>query len=208
MQKIKNRRGAFTDYKLKNLKINKYSIKIPQNTSTIYCKNKKTLTIVGPVKRKSLKLKLKILNNETQKKISVSPFSFFKISKAEKKQIKIMQRSAIAQIKQLLIESSIKIYQKLTIIGVGYRADVTETLLKEKILTLKLGFSHLVHVKIPENLELTCLTKTKICIYGNSYDELSKISATIRTQKVPEVYKGKGVRYENEKILLKEGKKI
>ena len=61
-----------------------------------YCKNKKTLTIVGPVKRKSLKLKLKILNNETQKKISVSPFSFFKISKAEKKQIKIMQRSAAA----------------------------------------------------------------------------------------------------------------
>ena len=85
--------------------------------------------------------------------------STLKISKPEKKKIKALQNTTVAQIKHLIIESSTTIFKKLKIIGVGYRADLTSTL-DEKLLILKLGFSHPVYVQIPNNLSLKCLTKT------------------------------------------------
>nr|YP_010377402.1 ribosomal protein L6 [Navicula tsukamotoi]QYB23089.1 ribosomal protein L6 [Navicula tsukamotoi] len=190
------------------MKKQKYNLRIPQNVSLIFCKKKSTLTVKGPLKKKSLKLKLKIYIDKFNKVISVSPIPIFKGSNVEKKQIKILRKTTFIQIKQLVIESSVLIFQKLKIIGVGFRADFANTFLKKKILTLKLGFSHLVYVKVPENLNLNTLTKTKFCIYGNDYHKISEFTATIRSKKLPEPYKGKGILYDNENIILKEGKKI
>lgn len=187
--------------------INKYNIKIPQDISVIYSEKKKTLTVTGPLRKKSMKLKLRIVTDKFKKIISVSPLSFFQISNTEKKKIKTLRNTTVAQIRHLFIESSITIYQKLKIIGVGYRADFTDTLDK-KLITLKLGYSHVTYVKIPENLFLNSFTKAKFCIFGNSYYEVSKLSAKIRSKKIPEPYKGKGILYENEVVVLKEGKKI
>jgi large subunit ribosomal protein L6 len=189
------------------LQISKYSIKIPQDISVIYCENKKILTVIGPLKRKSIKLKLRIATDSYKKILSVSPLSFFQISNTKKKKIKMLRTTTIAQIKHLFIESSVTIFQKLTIVGVGYRADFANAL-GGKLLTLKLGYSHSIYVRIPKNLSLNCLTKTKFCIMGNSYSEVSTFSAKIRAKKIPEPYKGKGILYENEKITLKEGKKV
>jgi large subunit ribosomal protein L6 len=187
--------------------MNKYCIKIPQDMIILYCEKKRTLTFKGPLINKSIKLKLKIIINNSKKIICVSPLTFFQISKPEKKKIKALQNTTVAQIKHLIIESSTTIFKKLKIIGVGYRADITSTL-DEKLLILKLGFSHPVYVQIPNNLSLKCLTKTKFYIFGNSYNEVSLFSSRIRAKKLPDAYKGKGILYEDEIRILKEGKKV
>ena len=190
-----------------NQKQKKFNLKIPQNTSIILSDEKKTLTIIGPITTKSMKLKLKITINKAKKILSVSPLPFFPISNAQKKKINALRATTVAQIKHLFIETSITIFQKLKIIGVGYRIDFIENS-KKKLLTLKLGYSHYFYVKIPNNLELNCFTKTKFSIFGNSYYEISNLSSKIKEKKLPDPYKGKGIRYENETITLKEGKKI
>lgn len=186
---------------------NKYCIKIPQDTIVIYCEKKRTLTIKGPLMNKSIKLNLKINIDNYKKTIYVSPSTFFQISKPEKKRIKALQNTTIAQIRHLIIESSTTIFKKLKIIGVGYRADITNADNK-KLLTLKLGFSHAVYVQIPNNLSLKCINKTKFYIFGDSYREVSLFSSLIRAKKLPDTYKGKGIRYEDEIKVLKEGKKV
>jgi large subunit ribosomal protein L6 len=190
-----------------NRQINKYNIKIPQDVSLIHSEKKKTLTVIGPLKRKSISLKLKIFIDKQKKIINVSHLTFSKISNANKKKIKALRLTTLAQIRHLFIESSITIFQKLKIIGVGYRTDFTETF-EKKLLTLKVGYSHLIYMRIPNHLSINCFTKTKFCLFGNSYNEVNAFSARIRSKKLPEPYKGKGVLYENETIVLKEGKKI
>jgi large subunit ribosomal protein L6 len=71
-----------------------------------------------------------------------------------------------------------------------------------------LGYSHQIYFKISHTLNVFCLKATSIFISGNSYQEVSQISALIRSYKYPEPYKGKGILYENEKIVIKEGKKV
>ena len=185
----------------------KFNIKIPQNISVIFSEKKKTLTVIGPVTTKSIKLKLKISINQNKKILTVSPLTFSKLSNAEKKQINALRATTVAQIKHLIIESSTTLFQKLKIVGVGYRIDFTDDS-EKKLLTLKLGYSHYFYVKVPNNLNLNCFTKTKFSIFGNSYHDVSKLSSKIREKKIPEPYKGKGILYENENITLKEGKKI
>ena len=63
-------------------------------------------------------------------------------------------------------------------------------------------------LKIREKLKIFCLKSTKLFVYGNSYQELTQTSSIVRSYKKPEPYKGKGILYETEKIILKEGKKI
>lgn len=187
--------------------INKYNIKIPHNISVIYSKKKKTLIFSGPLQTKSMKLKLKIFIDKTKKTISISPIPFSQISNTEKKKIKVLRNTITAQIKHMLMESFILSYQKMKINGVGYRALFDEPF-NQKLLTLKLGYSHLIYVRIIKNLSINCFTKTKLCVFGNSYNNVTQLAALIRSKKTPEPYKGKGILYENENITLKEGKKI
>ena len=185
----------------------KFSLKIPQNISVVFNKKKNILSVIGPITTKSIKLKLKITVDKTKNILSVSPLPFFHISNAEKKRINALRASTIAQIKHLFIETSLTIFQKLKIVGVGYRIEpLNES--EKNLLTLKLGYSHYYYVKIPNNLEVNCFTKTKFSIFGNSYYKISELAAKIRGKKLPEVYKGKGILYENEIVKLKEGKKI
>ena len=155
-----------------------------------------------------MKLKLKIAIDSQGKYVSVSPLPLFKASNAEKKKINSLQKTTMSQIKYLFIESSALIYQKLKLVGVGFRADFTESFLKKNVLLFKLGLSHLTYVKIPEDLFIKKLNKTSFCVYGNGYEKVCKFSATLRSQKRPEPYKGKGILYENEVVILKEGKKL
>ena len=77
-----------------------------------------------------------------------------------------------------------------------------------KLLNFKLGYSHQIFFKIPRNLNVFCLKSTKLFVSGLSNSYVNQIAALIRSYKTPEPYKGKGILYENEKIILKEGKKI
>jgi len=185
----------------------KYSIKIPNNNIVLYCKQKKIITVIGFLGKKTLKLKLELKVLKAEKTIIVTQNAFFKLSNNEKKRLKSLQGTTYALIKQLLIETSSIIYQKLKFVGVGYRAfDVKE--FENKLFMFKLGYSHPIYFKIPKEVNTFCLKLTKLFIFGNSYQNVTKTTSLIQSYKLPEPYKGKGILYENQKIKLKEGKKI
>jgi large subunit ribosomal protein L6 len=91
---------------------------------------------------------------------------------------------------------------KLEIVGVGYRAAV-----EGKDLVLQLGFSHEVRFHIPEGIMIVCERPTLVAVSGSDRQKVGQAAANIRSYRKPEPYKGKGVKYENEFILRKEGKK-
>ena len=92
--------------------------------------------------------------------------------------------------------------RKLEINGVGYRAAV-----QGKQLQLSLGFSHEVNYPIPEGITIATPKPTEIVITGIDRQKVGQVAAEIRAFRGPEPYKGKGVRYANEFIFRKEGKK-
>lgn len=185
----------------------KYTIKIPNNVTVLYCNTKQILTIIGPLTKKSLKLKVKIsiLKNKNLIIISSEPFS--PTSNYKKHTSLALQGTTTALIKQLILETSYTLYKKLKLIGVGYRAFDVENF-DNKLLSIKLGYSHPIYFKISKKSKIFCLKKTKLFIYGNFYKDITQEAAFIRAYKKPEPYKGKGILYDTEKIILKEGKKL
>ena len=92
--------------------------------------------------------------------------------------------------------------KKLELVGVGYRAAV-----QAKSLTLTLGFSHLINYAIPDGVTIETPTQTEILVKGIDRQRIGQTAAEIRNFRPPEPYKGKGVKYSDEKISLKEAKK-
>jgi large subunit ribosomal protein L6 len=92
--------------------------------------------------------------------------------------------------------------RKLELVGVGYRAAV-----QGKNLNLTLGFSHPVSYPVPEGISIETPSQTEILIKGTDLQKVGQVAAEIRGYRPPEPYKGKGVRYAGERIVMKEGKK-
>ena len=92
--------------------------------------------------------------------------------------------------------------KKLELVGVGFRAQV-----QGKQLNLTLGFSPPVTFPIPEGISIETPSQTEIVVKGVDRQKVGQVAAEIRDVRPPEPYKGKGVRYANEQISLKEGKK-
>jgi len=92
--------------------------------------------------------------------------------------------------------------KKLEITGVGYRAQV-----QGKNLILQLGYSHEIRYAIPEGIKIEAPSQTEIVVSGADNQKVGQVAAEIRSFRKPEPYKGKGVRYADEIILRKEGKK-
>jgi large subunit ribosomal protein L6 len=92
--------------------------------------------------------------------------------------------------------------RKLTLVGVGYRAQA-----QGDKLNLSLGFSHPVVHQMPKGVKVTTPTQTEILIAGVDKQLVGQVAAEVRAYRPPEPYKGKGVRYAGEKVVLKETKK-
>ncbi len=92
--------------------------------------------------------------------------------------------------------------RELEINGVGYRAQM-----KGKDLQLQLGFSHDVLFPVPDGIKIECEKNTQIKISGIDKQQVGQVAAKIRSYRPPEPYKGKGVKYADEYIFRKEGKK-
>lgn len=92
--------------------------------------------------------------------------------------------------------------KKLTLVGVGYRAQAAG-----EVLNLTLGFSHPVAHKMPEGVKVETPTQTEVIIKGIDKQQVGQVAAEVRAYRVPEPYKGKGVRYADEVIVMKETKK-
>ncbi|MDS4020233.1 MAG: 50S ribosomal protein L6 [Candidatus Competibacter sp.] len=92
--------------------------------------------------------------------------------------------------------------RKLQLVGVGYRAQA-----QGNVLNLTLGFSHPVEFKVPEGITIQTPSQTEIIVRGVDKQQVGEVAAKIRAYRPPEPYKGKGVRYSDETIILKEAKK-
>ena len=92
--------------------------------------------------------------------------------------------------------------KKLQLVGVGYRAQV-----QGKVLDLSLGFSHPVKYAIPEGISIETPSQTEINVSGADKQKVGQVCAEIRAYRPPEPYKGKGVRYSDERVIRKEAKK-
>jgi len=92
--------------------------------------------------------------------------------------------------------------RKLILIGVGFKAQA-----QGKVLNLSLGFSHPIKVSVPDGITIETPSQTEIVVKGTNKHAVGQIAAEIRAFRSPEPYKGKGVRYEGEVVVKKEGKK-
>lgn len=109
--------------------------------------------------------------------------------------------TVVAHIKNMVAGVNVAYVKKLLIEGVGFKADV-----KGQTLNLALGFSHPVTLEAPAGL-IVVTEKGSITISGINKEVVGQFAATVRSWKVPEPYKGKGIRYSDEVIRRKQGKK-
>ncbi|WWO99853.1 MAG: 50S ribosomal protein L6 [Candidatus Dasytiphilus stammeri] len=90
----------------------------------------------------------------------------------------------------------------LQLVGIGFRASIDN-----EILSLSLGFSHLIYYKLPYGIKAECPSATEIIIKGADKQLVGQVAADIYSYRRPEPYKGRGIRYSNQVIRLKEAKK-
>jgi large subunit ribosomal protein L6 len=131
----------------------------------------------------------------------------------EDKAIMVKQRSgsrfssAIAGTTRALLANMVEgvtrgFEKKLELKGVGYRA-----MIEGKKLNLTLGFSHPVVFEIPEGVTVETPSQTEVTVKGNDKQKVGQVAAEIRRFRPPEPYKGKGIRYADERVVIKEAKK-
>ncbi len=92
--------------------------------------------------------------------------------------------------------------KKLTLVGVGYRAQA-----KGSVLSLSVGYSHPVDFEVPSGITVETPSQTDIVVKGSDKQQVGQVAAKIRAYRPPEPYKGKGIRYADEKVAKKEAKK-
>ncbi len=118
------------------------------------------------------------------------------------KRARAMWGTVRSRVQNMVIGVSEGFTKNLEINGVGYRAAV-----QGQSLNLQLGFSHDIAYPIPEGITIKCEKPTAIAISGADKQKVGQVAAEIRGYRPPEPYKGKGVKYADEVILRKEGKK-
>ena len=107
-----------------------------------------------------------------------------------------------ALINNMVIGVTTGFTKNLEIVGVGYRGAVSG-----KKLTLNLGLSHAVEIEIPDDIEVKMDGNTKLAVSSVNKQKLGQFCSVIRSKRPPEPFKGKGIRYADEYIIRKEGKK-
>lgn len=120
----------------------------------------------------------------------------------ESKQANAMSGTTRALLANMVKGVSSGFEKKLTLVGVGYRAQASDN-----VLNLTLGFSHPVAHKMPEGVKVETPSQTEVIIKGMDKQRVGQVAADVRAYRKPEPYKGKGVRYADEVIVMKETKK-
>ncbi len=121
---------------------------------------------------------------------------------AQSKYDRAMAGTMRALVNNMVVGVSNGFERKLELRGVGYRAQS-----QGKVLNLTLGFSHPVNFEVPEGVTIETPSQTEIVVRGIDKQQVGQVAAKIRGYRPPEPYKGKGVRYADEQVILKEAKK-
>lgn len=186
----------------------RYIIKIPKNVSFYYSEKYKALIAIGPLKKTFMKLDVNILVSNKTNIIKITRKAFYKMSQNKIKRLKVTQGTHKAILKQIINDIAAVSFKKLKIVGIGYKS-ILLNISNCFLLNLKLGFSHRIFFKVPKQIRVSCLkANSRLYMAGNILNSVYQFAALIRSYKMPEPYKGKGILYTDEQIVLKEGKKI
>ncbi len=174
-------------------RIGKRVIEIPDNVNVKVENNK--VIVKGPKGSLELQLIKNITVELNEKTLIVKRLKEDKFSKA-------MHGTTNSNIYNMILGVSKGYKKELEIIGVGYRF-----IPKDKILTINAGYSHQVNIKVPDGITVKGISNTEIEIEGIDKVALGEFAANVRKVRPPEPYKGKGIRYKDEQVRRKEGKK-
>lgn len=173
-------------------RIGKQTIALPQGTTATV--NDNVVTVKGPLGELSRTFTADVVVSLSDEGIKVAPIR-------ESNELSAIWGTTAAHIANM-VEGVNKAYtKKLILEGVGYRVEMKGT-----SLAMQLGFSHPVNMEIPKGLTVA-VEKNNISISGSDKELVGQFAARVRDQKPPEPYKGKGMRYDDEVIRRKEGKR-
>ena len=174
-------------------RIAKNSIKLPQDTTCSFENN--ILSVKGKLGEATLTVNELFTIKQQENEIYVLP-------KNKKDETNPSWGTTRAHVANILYGVCNSFSKTLVLTGTGYRASVSDSKLK-----LQLGYSHDIDYDIPKEVKIECPKQNIIKITSINKEILGAVAAKIRSYKKPEPFKGKGIKYENEYIFRKEGKK-
>jgi large subunit ribosomal protein L6 len=153
------------------------------------------LSVSGGKGRLSLPISAVVTATVADGAVTIAP-------KDDSKQARAMWGTTRALVNNMVAGVSTGFTRTLEINGVGYRAAV-----QGRVLNLQLGYSHDIPYPIPQDIQIACERPTLIAISGADRQRVGQVAAEIRAYRPPEPYKGKGIKYSDETVRRKEGKK-
>ena len=174
-------------------RIGKHPVPIPSGVEVQL--SGQTLTTKGRLGSLSLVVSNEVTASITDGTVTIAP-------KSDTKQSRAMWGTTRALVSNMVTGVSTGFSRNLEIVGVGYRAAV-----QGNTLNLQLGYSHDIPFPIPADVRIACERPTVVTVNGADRQRVGQVAAEIRSYRPPEPYKGKGIRYVNETVRRKEGKK-
>jgi large subunit ribosomal protein L6 len=174
-------------------RIGKHPVPIPSGVQVDL--SGQMLTVSGGKGKLSLAVSADVTATVADGAVTIAP-------KDDSKQARAMWGTTRALVNNMVIGVSTGFTRTLEINGVGYRAAV-----QGKVLNLQLGYSHDIPYPIPDNIQIACERPTLIAVSGADRQRVGQVAAEIRAYRPPEPYKGKGIKYSDETVRRKEGKK-
>jgi large subunit ribosomal protein L6 len=173
-------------------RIGKIPVKVPQGVKVSF--QDEVMTVEGPKGKLTQKYHSVVTFEDKGDSVLVGRVN-------EEKQTKAYHGLYRNLLNNMVIGVSAGFSKVLVITGVGYRAEV-----QDKILTMNLGYSNEIFVGVPEGLAVSADASGKVLVSGIDKQQVGEFASHIRKLRLPEPYKGKGIRYENEQIRRKVGK--
>ncbi len=173
-------------------RIGKLPIEIPQGVEVTI--NGQTITAKGPLGSEIVEVREEIIVKKEDNKVVLTRRDEERKTRALHGLSRTLVANAINGVKDGFVK-------KLELQGVGYRASM-----QGNILNMQLGYSHPVNIEPPKGITITVENNTSITVKGSNKQTVGDVAAAIRSKRPPEVYKGKGVRYEGEYVRKKAGK--
>jgi large subunit ribosomal protein L6 len=174
-------------------RIAKYPVVLPSGVE--FSRSGSTASLKGKKGTLSLELNSEVELDHADDKLTVKRRSHSRFATA-------MAGTTRALLANMVLGVTEGFEKKLELVGVGYRAQA-----QGKKLNLTLGFSHPVVFNVPEGITIETPSQTEVVIRGVDKQQVGHVAAEIRRFRPPEPYKGKGVRYADERVILKEAKK-
>ena len=154
------------------------------------------INVKGKMGELSLRMHDSVAVEQTDGKLVCSP------KQQDDKKVIALVGTTRALLSNMVVGVSTGFSKKLQLVGVGYRAQ-----LQGNKLVLSLGFSHPVEVDVPGGLKVEVPSQTEVVVSGSDKQQVGQFASEIRAFRPPEPYKGKGVRYADERVVRREAKK-